>query len=257
MAAFLYYLPGLHAAGRPEIAAAGLAYAFEDSPATVRVSSGPDGTGGIVLADEKRLAVALGFFADGQTWRKMAGSSAWVGVAKNATPSPLDLARREQLRGHWTRLADESEWLIPIARQWSEEDDGELRWSHALPRVLDLDDAGNWAYTKILPRYAHLWDIAERWEVARQRAIVGDSDESGVVPVTFTFANAVDSAATVLQANYRVSRTECAMAGLFASGVPTGILDALIDWPTRLEWFKKKLATEALDIGPSADGQAA
>lgn len=255
MAGFLYYLPGLHAAGRREIAAAGLGYAFEESPATVRVSSGPDGTGGVVLGVERSLSTAVGFYPDAQTWRKIPGESAWIGLASGSIlPGPADLTRHEQLKGHWVKLADGEEWLVPIARQWSEDDDGELRWSHALPRTLDLDESGEWTFTKILPRYAPLWEIAERWEEARQRAIVGESDEAGNVPVKLTFANAIDSAVSALQINYRVSRIECAMAGLLAGGIPSDVLDAVIDWPTRLEWFKKKLATAELDGGPTGDG---
>jgi hypothetical protein len=250
MSAFLYYLPGLHAASRAEIKAAGLGYAFSRSPATVRVAGGPDGQGGIVLADEAALGRGPSYARDGQAWRRIPGLPAWVGRGnEDPLPGPADLARDDQLDGHWLTLGDDRAWLCPVARGAIVED-GELRWFVRVPRILDVDEEGNWYPARVAPRFARLWQIAERWAETHAGAR-RESDEAGNVSIVLTVQDAIGFAVESLAANYRLGVAEAGILGLLTKDLAGAVLDNVIDMPGIAEALKKKLDPAG---GRTADG---
>ncbi len=252
MPAFLFYLAG-RAAGvsLDDCRATGLGYALRRGCSRRGVTGGPGGGGGVVVADEERVpSDQVGYFPDRQVWRPLVDAkpagSVWVGYAKDAPPGPADLLRDQPLRGHEVTLLDGRNWLVPIARGWIEQD-GDLRWYCNLPEVLDLDAEGKWKESKVLPRLAHLWDLALRWDDARSGATVkaeGDGD-GGKTTALVEFDQIIDGAVTALAANYCLGRTEVAMLGLLSTATAAAVLDALADVPTRRAWCKKKLTTEA------------
>lgn len=279
MSGFLYYIPKGHSGlTLADLAAVGLGYAFDRGPAKTQVLKGPDDRAGVIVADEQRLRREIRYISDQQTWRQLQSAkpraesgpcapdpplsalgsplSPWVGLYRGDLPGPEDLARKDQLKGHWVRLADEREWLCPIARGWTDED-GELRWYHNLPQVLELDDVGEWRSGSVLAKYAPLWDLAERWDETLQHAWFKDDegesgeqeDESGEkkLALHLTFQGAVDAAVVSLAANYRIGRVEAAMLGILTREIAADVLNALVDLPARREWAQKKMT----DAGPA------
>jgi hypothetical protein len=244
MPALLYYLPqrpGLDAAA---LAAAGLGHLVDrDSPAGISQRGchcGPDKGEGVVLALGRHEA-EVGYYPDRQRWQRLAGTpAAWIGLppADAPQPGPAELARSTQLAGHEVELLDGRRWLAPAARAYVEQD-GHLRWLAQLPQRLELDPEGRWRAGDVIGRHAFLWDLAEKWEETKRAAAVGDGK------TLVEWQELVDGAVAVLGANYHLGRGEVAALGLLSEAAAIAVLDALVDWPTRLAWGKKKLGEDA------------
>jgi len=242
MAGLLYYLPGRDQVQLDQLAEHGLAYTCERDCTHRATDRGPDGGPGMVFADTSHVPFAqLGYWRDKQEWLKFPGhpSGAWVGFGREHRPAPKDLAREEQLPGHEVRLADGQEWLVPVARGFTE-NDGELRWYIALPQKTTIDAEGNWMQGDVVACYARLWEIATTW----WDTFHVETTPEGVT-IRFDFAGSNDAAALVLAANYRLAKVEIALLGLFNARSPATVLNALVDWPTMETWLKKKQATPA------------
>ena len=241
----LYFLPGITTATREALEGHGLAYAFESRPLSAQVMRGPfDGPAGCVCADPRTVDIdRVMLDLDGQTWRKLpGGSGACVGHWTGSAPGPEELARKNQIGGHWLRLGDGNDWLAPAAKRWTESPDaGEPTASVALPRGTDLDDEGNWVICDVLPAYLPLWEAAERWRA--YYASLSSSEEElpdGDVEVPLSLADIFDDAVVALGTNYRVSNIECAMLGLLTESTAAGVLNALIDLPGLHAILQKK-----------------
>lgn len=235
----LYYIPNRTLADCRDPAALGLGHAA-DGPATACEvgRNGPDGGRGVVLA-WRQPGELVGVFP-GQTWREVPWLGLWIGWA-GTPPGPEQLARPKQLRGHWVDLADGRPWLTPVARGWVEEDE-QLRWYIALPRRSTCDPAGAWQPGPVVERYAGLWALGERWLPFRLAVATGSLDAApDILPVGYGELH--DAAAAALGENYRIGKAECAALGLLTEEAAWAVLDAVCDWPTRLEWLKKKLAS--------------
>ncbi len=277
MASFLYYLPK-HAgvASLEQLEALGLAYAFEARPAFRGLTGGPDGGDGVIVAEKNTVGdVLLGYFPDRQTWRKIprqigqddridrtdpvhpvdpvernpGGGDCWVGMYHgDDRPAPADLARREQLPGYIVPLAGDRSWHVPVCRQASEAGD-KIERIQALPRRMELDDAGGFIAGEVVPGCATLDSVAVAYFEAFEAAADPDAEE-----VRFEFD--VDTAAvTVLAANYRLSKVEIVLLGLFTFGGSQAatVMNIAIDLPG---WWaiKKK---QASGISASEDGSPA
>lgn len=267
MAGFLYFLPGQNRGIKiADLVKLGLGYAFERRMDVRGVpGGGPDGSPGVVIADPESVP-DIGYYADRQTWRKIPGSANWVGHGNENRPTAADLQRNQMLDGHWVELADDAEWLVPVARASAEETfegpdgakDSRLSWYQKLPEATSIDEEGNWIRDGVLARYRPLWETAVRWWDARSGAAMPDASEQGTVRVTFDFDGLNDAAVLALGANYRVSKIEAAMLGLFDDQCVIRILDALVDWPVIEKWLKKKARlmadSSSTGDGPPADG---
>lgn len=250
MPGLLYYVPNRQTAQLADLAELGLAYAFETvcSPRGV-ANSAPDGGAGVILADSARVP-DIGHYRDRQEWAKIPGNpaGAWVGRYNDSPVEPKDLQRNEMLPGHEVRLADGSDWLVPVARAWGDFD-GQIGWSEILPQRTTLDDDGAWTTGAVVDRYAGIWETAcQYWDHFFDTASREGSGETA--SIAFDFPGERDAALQILAANYRLDRAEVALLGLFESGTPDQILMATIDWPG----FEKLAESRKKKESPAAAG---
>lgn len=230
---FLYFIETEQFQGTVEdVRRAGLDYAFEAPPMVRAASQGPGGRSGFVVSGNGDL----GFYPTKQSWRKNIGpigpiGPMWVGKGNDAVIGPRELLRGRPLNGHLVTLADGQQWLCPTARKLTDSPDGTLAWSNALPHKWDVDDAGRWITGVVLPRYAALWqEVDWIWQYFK------DADGQ----TTVDGQKAGHAAALALQANYRIGPVECGLLDLIDDQTVFEVLGALVDWPTILEWDKKK-----------------
>jgi len=240
MAGLLYFVPERdRTITLDQVRELGLGYAFERRVVGSNATGAIDGRNGVVLADPTRVeGHRIRYLPDRQTWRKIPGlqGEAWVGCYTGGVQPP-DVARADQLQGHWVTLGDDQQWLAPVARALTEQDD-DLRWHNPLPTATTIDDDGNWVDAGVLPRYRHLWPIATAFWDAWANAESDDDEQE--VQVAFDFTGSRDAALAALAANYRIGKAEVASLGLFNQQAVASILQALIDWPAVEGWLRKK-----------------
>lgn len=248
MNSLLYYVPGFtsQSLSKADVVKVGLAYAFPDGApkwSNAAPGTGPDGNSGAIWTDSDRYQYNL----DLQTWAQC-NDQFWVGYWNDAVPGPDDLARKRQLTGEFLELGDEQQWLIPIARRWSESDDPD-RWfrpSIVLPAPLSFGKPGEVFIGAPAKRYAELWSICLA-DYRMQTNTTTEHDETIVGAI-----GSVYSAVNILSANYRVSTAEVELLGLFMQDTPRAILDIFGDWAEWSAIAKKKNAQ--LDEQRSSSG---
>ena len=253
MAGFVYYIPEkTRSIGIEDVIQAGLGHAFGPRDGTsvtaVEVARGPDdGPAGIVIGDPGCVEPSLiGYYPDRQEWLKVPGTEAFVGWRPEQPPGPGDLARPNTLDGHDVRLGDGNRWLIPVARGLVEQD-GELRYVISVPTSTSIDENGNWTSGSVVGRYKPLWDLACRWWDAVGRSLVED-DHDDSQTVRFNFDGLNDAALDVLATNYRVGKAEVAALGLFDSRCVYEVMNAVVDMPAIMAFFKKKASGLAAGV---------
>jgi len=221
--AFLYLLPGVTQASAAICADHGLSEVVGDGPLSQRPGvGGPEGTQGVLLW--RRIESVPRYDSEKQEW--LQNGECWVGMDRAAPPKPEDLIRDQPIAGHWVRLGDGNDWLIPVARRVG----GGTALEQAFRKVGD-----EWQL-EILPKYKWLWEQAGKVFDAYLSALKGD----GMVSVE----DPLELAVKVLTVNYRIRAPEISLLGLLTTGnLWQGVLGALIDWPeieARLEQEKKE-----------------
>lgn len=237
----LYFVPGGdREIGLEELATAGIGYAFERKPVASGCQAGPDGSAGVVVCVDSQVGGRrIGYYPERQKWMQVPATSAWCGVERGMAVDPSCLARGGQLRGHWVALADGQRWLVPVARGLADSEDGGLAYYEALPRGLGLDEHGCWTQGSVQEQHRWLWEVACRWWDAISRAMEdADADEGGAA--AFDFQDTCDSALAALGVNYRISKAEVVLLGLFTESSVAEVLNATVDMPTFRAWVKKK-----------------
>lgn len=261
MAGFLYYLSG--GAMGVEIKALqeqGLGYAFDKSLNRREIKGGPDRGDGVLLSDCARVpSELLGYWPEKQTWRKIPGipANAWSGFYADNRPTPEDLARPEQLPGHWLELLDGRQWLVPMALEAAE--NGE-RWifDNKIPVALDLDDEGRWTSGPVLPVYRRFHEVAEAWfDDCLNAGNSAEAQDDGSYQVKLALKSDVfESAVQVLSVNYAIGRIEAAMLGLLSEQKAFDVLNCAVDLPGLKELQKKTAAASASSASPAGPGDA-
>ena len=236
---FLYYLPGIQASGNFEQLAAehGLDYILEPGrkicgcPAAKGPENGPPG---VVLSGTEITINDRGFHPDRQTWHrhylKVNGQSIWFGHLGNIPPGPMALLRERILSGHLLRLDDDQIWHVPAALD-AQQEGNELR----IPRKMGVNDDGEWVYRDFHPRYAHLWHILGRYYALydQKDSATELSDGENFEVETEDTTKVDNDCEAILATNYRISRAEIGLLGIFGPDTWRDILDALADGPTR------------------------
>lgn len=245
--AFLYFLPGISdtaAAKKP--ASFGIGYAFDGPPVVAPVpGNGPSGGSGMLLWN-RGTADVYGYYPDKQTWKRVPGSVAWLGWYTDAVPEPEHLGRKGALGGHAVELGDGNAWTCPAARHWEAGEAGTLVPAIAAPHSYVANDEGVWTIGEVVPRYAALWAVAQRYFDLMQGA--NDDGMDG-----FDFAGSNDAAIECIGTNYRIGKAEASALNLLNGGCVHQILEAAIDLPN----FKALKKTTDTAGSNSSDGQAA
>jgi hypothetical protein len=219
----------------------GLGYALADGCAAASVNGrGPGGKSGVCAC---KTAEKFGYHPDQQTWIRIHNPAVttpvFVGYWNDSPPTPAELAKPAILEGWPVRLMDGGDWIAPAAYRWFDDGDEPPKWSYALPAHAEIDDSGAWTRGRVRKDYARLWDIAK----THFDLLVGAaSDESPTTDIELSAKDTRDLAAEVLGVNYRVSKWECALLGLF-DDPPTmaaQVLRATIGFPALEAWQKKR-----------------
>ena len=254
MPGFLYFVPDL--AQTPDkglLKELGLDYAFARQPTPAGVVNGPDKKSGQLLFDPDKVASGRAQYQPAcqrwQKWKTAKGREVYVGIETGSEPGPGDLQRPSMITGTAVELADESVWIVPIARDWSLDEEGKLRYAIVLPQSAALDESGQWSEGEVLPRYRRLWEInLDYYHVVRRVA-----DEEATARVERSL---LDMAAECLAANYRVQSAECSLLGLLSFVHAKRVLDGLIQRDALEEVLQKKMAAgrEASATSASSSG---
>lgn len=228
----MYWVPEPQGTSPQEIADhARLAYAFDRPPSKLELmGTGPGGKSGVMLvAADSMGRYQVGYHPDEQEWHRRPaglGPEVWVGYYLAAPPGPDELARLESLRGYRVRLGDGREWVAPRVLA--------ICSQPALPRRMVLNDAGNFVPGDVCPQYAHLSEICERYVERAMEAVkdaVADDAQSGDLVEFSCGPDEVADAVTLLAVNYRISKFEASLLGLFTeedSG--SAVLRASSEW---------------------------
>ena len=241
---FNYFFPNRRAVKLPQLVELGLGYAFDPETSAAPktpfeqrpVTNGPGGQHGLIvsLSDEY-----CGYYKDLQEWKQEIDTEYWVGMWRDKPPTPDTLARENQIAGHWLRLEDGHDWLLPLARHWSEFD-GEVKYERTLPARLTRTATGEWRSGDVKIRYRELWRLATELMAAIAEGTVGQFTE---------YDNLVIEC---FQCNYRVSAIELDLLGVYDDHVRQRVPGILLDLENFNLLLKKKLAT--LDTGISTGG---
>jgi len=235
MGAFLYFAE-IYKPQMPleQIESLGLSYAFDEKPIACRCERGPSGDAGIVFGRDG-VVTNVGFYPDRQTWVRSESGEFWIGY-EGQKPIAADLERPEQLRGNRVKLANDEEWLIPVARSIKENEEGFLDKIELLPCAVGRRD-GAWVLGAVRDKYRRLWEVAN--SVFDKFAYT-----DGTITVEY------DEAAEAIAANYYVGVDEVALLQLFThTGTELrNVLATLVDLETYIEYgLKKKQSLDTVE----------
>lgn len=241
MPGFLYFSPQPTPPSAKDLERLTLAHLDRVGP-TRQTTAGPGERPGYLFARPGYPDTQVKFLPDGQVWRQIPGSEAWVGHGREAVPGPAELLRADALDGNSVLLGDGREWLVPVARRW--DFDGEIFVRQTLPRETELDAEGRWQAGQVVAGCRRLWEITLQWD-AFQRA-----DREGEPSAALSFHDGAMLAVEVLARNYHLAAAEAALLGLITEATVPAVLDALTDEAGLIEAIKKKAAADTTTTSP-------
>lgn len=192
---------------------------------------GPGGASGtmlVPLVPGAEPPVRLGYQPNFQEWTEHDGY--WLGIDREAPPTPANLARTKQIGGYKMTMGDGHEWLVPILRR---PDD-----STELPSAFSFGADGR-LIQSVRQQHRALWeDTAEvcQWFVEGTLFEVAKEHLPRII----------DRCVRILGVNYRFDRVLQNVLGPIGQEEWAAILCYAIDWPTAQALDQKKRA------GPSA-----
>lgn len=248
MRGFYYYIPSASLKKRtidaPDVRLFGFGHALpgREGPQCIHTTTGPDGTGGMVVTFNVRGERLHPAFNTDQTW--IPTDQAWyVGVNKAERPGPDDLARARVIEGHLVELLDGKRWELPICRSV-------VRGS-TLPKRLSLNADGKSIARVELDEYVELCSKAEKFFGQFYAAMQAATAEQQSQSFEWDEVELYTTASEALGVNYRVSRWEVELLGLFSDEKMFEVLKAITDVPSieaAGEALKKKQMAEASSV---------
>jgi len=233
MSGFLYFLPSAPALSpAPELLAAlgleGVFRGVEGELASLPATAGPAGQGLLWGLAEAHRERGVRFDAAAQDWEQEASGRFWLGAWRDARPGPDELARPvpQRVAGELVRMADDREWLVPVARRWGV--GAELpEWGCSLEHSVRRRPGGGLAFGQVAPRMAGLWQ--EACELA-ELAFDASRSAGGGARV-YELPDWYERLARLLAVNYRVSAAEVDFLGLASEAAAGAAFDVLVDVP--------------------------
>ncbi len=231
----VYFIPKVSAVNLDTLQKRGLDYiipVIKREPAQVATSSGPDGSSGVIFTytDE-------GLKLDGIKWTDLKSNGVWIGYNPQSNKIEKQLKRETQLGGHQTLLSNGELWNVPVLRLLGSDDDTPL------PRKLEYDGE-KWIEGNVKDEYQELFEKScKMWD----DFITGGKSD-------ITLSDGWDVAGDALCLNYRLSKMEISIMGLFDSQSASKSALAVIDYPAWDEYVKKKLNTTQSNIPSLPDG---
>jgi len=251
MAGFLYFKPGQKTVTRQDLVDWGLAYAFSGGcEAGPCLRNTPTGDNGVVFCDSKRQAGRTAKMdMAAQDWRKIPASDVWVGMWKDAVPTPAELARRPQMPGYRVKLARDTEWMIPLVRRF---DTVQLTTVSNLPCYMEPDDHGNWHRGGVVEAHAHLWDLTTPIATALVEEYTVQPGAQDHTKTNLSDNDIYNAVVALLRENYVLGPAELVLMRELTDEASThAAVMAACDWPTFMQWAEeqKKSATPSTEDG--------
>ena len=186
-----------------------------------------DGTQGAVFCLKGKCSgnEKIGFYVDEQKWTNIPNedgktSRLWIGYDINNKPIPKDFLKEDALEGHYLKLGDDNEWLIPIARRFNQ--------GCLLPKSTSMLVRGR-VDVCIVDKYIEIQKIAE------QAFLMLNLDYEKTIEkldgVIDTDANFFESCVKVLSTNYNVDYRDVSILKLFNTDSTIEVLKMFVDWP--------------------------
>lgn len=251
MSGFLYFVPGVKTA-KDAVKTIGTSCVCS-AGCIQREAAGPDKKTGCVIAPkpvhEKGAAARCGYFPDTQDWTSVKKGAYWIGTEKKSPPLPVDLQKREFIRGYEIELKDGHTWTIPVARLF----DG----GSTLPESLILGPDGE-IVSEILPEYARYGAMADHlWQILQSEH--GGSNEK---PAPMSNRQAYSYASRAIEINYMCNEWGVSKLKLLTTENILTVLHAIVDFPLlkeisiqAQEAAKKKEKRATPDTAGSSGGE--
>lgn len=246
---------------RRELARFGLSDVFRDVDSEKGVDwyaseattgSGPGGKPGLYVCAlpvvSRELPRALSYNAADATfnWSQITDET-WIGLDTTNKTKPADVARRQQQEGHWIKLNDGQEWLVPAVRRpevgdktiTDEQGERVVRvFTAGVPRVnqqLRYDCKARKVIATVRPIDQRLWDwSAKFYNLVYRDEPIAESD----VP---DMAEQFEFCAELLGVNYRLGIGEINELGLVTEADIVSIIQATVDFP----WYRSMCSAAA------------
>lgn len=245
---FLYFLSEAKGVSDAQIAKGALAGLVDSGVSVSRrevLGSGPSGKPGLLI----RLGEGDCEFKPQQKWQKRDENGTWM-LAQGENP-PSAFLRDEAIDGYWVKLADENQWIVPIARVFPT--------GSKLPQSLILGPGGK-VVSEVLPRFAQACSDAERiW-----RAVAAANSEQPSEADQISQEEGFFLACRILAINYRLGPPEVSLLRLLDTYCVQNVIRCFVDWPkyvraelARLDAIKKNSPAEiaGTSVGSPGSGE--
>ncbi len=219
----LYYIDNENACSDELLAKHGLTDLVPSPGGRQFLGGGPGEKPGYVLHDNS-FGGTPRYEKEKQVWVPRFGfPGTYVGYWKDSPPGPNELKREKIVAGQPVELLDGQRWVVPLLREWREQDD-QIPFEIKLPRVLSRDeDTGRLVMGDVVRPFRDLWQNScaiadELLEQFKGGKVVIDTDQ-------------LDSfVAALLGLNYRVSLDEIGLLGLLDFARYHEIVLCALDW---------------------------
>jgi hypothetical protein len=232
MSGFLYFVEGAQALepAKETLRSVGAAYALTEGMYFQHTGIGPSGSGGGILCSSLKS-----YDKDSQVWQLHNSGQFWIGVDTHDMPRPKDLALKSQISGHLVKMEDGNDWLIPAARSWGHNKEGQVAWCRNLPCVRVFED-GSWKDGEVIPKHRALWNHMLRLNGIFVDAMAGDMTKIK----NASLEEEADFVLTALRTNYRVGPIEASMLGIMTDTIAGDVANAVMDMPSVEAILEKK-----------------
>lgn len=256
MAAYSVYFPGARGANPAHFDRVGLHGIADNAQFADVLDRGPDGGGGVLATWQRGDAATdavLGNHA-GLEWREakpdeargLAKGRCWFGFdrARRLTPADLERPASQRINGHWRKLADGQQWMIPAAP--------------CLPHTMGLHpETGRFA-ARVDATFAAFAARANSYAVEMFRALDSVQQLRDVRPdmlehegVSVTIEDAWQHACEALAINYRLTPEVIDALDLLDKKAMLNVIMATFDYQDVVECVtlkKKPLAVVTIPV---------